>query len=86
MIGIWLGSKTYGSNSRTMAVSEHSDTRQGSRHTGNSKERGYSERDRGTAGDRRRWSLRRGLMNDESKLGGLGQYFGGTGTILAGSN
>ncbi len=50
------------------------------------KERGYSERDRGTAKDRRQWTLRRGSMDDGSKLGGLGEYFGGTGTILAGSN
>ncbi len=85
-MGIWLGSKTYGSNSQAMAVLECSDTRQGSGHTGNSKERGYSERDRGTTGDGRQWTLIRGSINDGSKLGGLGEYFRGTGTILAGSN
>ncbi len=35
-------------------------------HTDNTRERSYSERDRGTAGDRRQWTLRRGSMDDGS--------------------
>jgi hypothetical protein len=85
-MGISLGSKTYGSNSHAMAVLKCSDAQQGREHTGNSKERGSSGRERGTTGDRRQWTLRRGSMDDGSKLGGLGEYFRGTVTILAGSN
>jgi hypothetical protein len=34
-MSIWIGSKTYGSNSWTMAVLERTDTRRGSGQTGN---------------------------------------------------
>jgi hypothetical protein len=70
-MGIWIGSKTYVSNSWTMAVLERTDTQRGSEHTGNTKERGYSERDRGTAGDRRRWTLRREKWMMAVNLGDL---------------